>query len=367
MAIAVDASSKWTGDPTNAQPHDFIGPTISPPGSAIAVVIACCSAASGHAASDINISDSGGHTWTLQQKLRQANGGANSPIGIWTASVNASSFTVEQVDTDAGFSMVQGVWVVTGAGAVIDSDVFHGTTAASISMTATAAGQLAIFGMCDWQNSQDTAAKADASMTDRKVVPGSADAQTTYMGDLFSTGAGTITIGTNVLAHPAGTNAVAILLDIASNAVTGTASVSPGGITITALGVPTVKGIAAVSPGGVTLTAVGTPQVDAQASIALPGATVTAVGKRTVYGHATLNLAGPTVGADNAPVAATSDGSWYELVAINRERAQTYEQLHNSPPIACPNDGEPLRPGKNGSRRCPFDGWTWPRDGEGIR
>lgn len=26
-------------------------------------------------------------------------------------------------------------------------------------------------------------------------------------------------------------------------------------------------------------------------------------------------------------------------------------------PVACPNDGEPLRPGPDGEPYCPFDGW----------
>lgn len=44
----------------------------------------------------------------------------------------------------------------------------------------------------------------------------------------------------------------------------------------------------------------------------------------------------------------------------------TYSSYYKSiPPVACPNDGEPLRPGpaaEMGVLYCPFDGFQYPRD-----
>lgn len=43
-----------------------------------------------------------------------------------------------------------------------------------------------------------------------------------------------------------------------------------------------------------------------------------------------------------------------------------YEQYYKTvPPVACPNDGEPLRPGPPSRPNvlyCKYDGWEYPRD-----
>ncbi len=47
-----------------------------------------------------------------------------------------------------------------------------------------------------------------------------------------------------------------------------------------------------------------------------------------------------------------------------------YEQYYRSvPPVACPNDGEPLTPGPPSTPNilfCKFDGWQFPRDWDPI-
>ena len=48
--------------------------------------------------------------------------------------------------------------------------------------------------------------------------------------------------------------------------------------------------------------------------------------------------------------------SWYQLADIYREAAEL-AQFDRDNPIACPNDGEPLRPGPDGQLFCPSDGW----------
>jgi hypothetical protein len=55
----------------------------------------------------------------------------------------------------------------------------------------------------------------------------------------------------------------------------------------------------------------------------------------------------------------------WDLLSTLREQAQ-YEQYYATiPPVACPNDGEPLQQGppeEPGILFCPFDGWQYPRD-----
>lgn len=59
-------------------------------------------------------------------------------------------------------------------------------------------------------------------------------------------------------------------------------------------------------------------------------------------------------------------GSWEQLLSITREAAEYRRLARVTPPQACPNDGEPLQ--RIGSiLHCPFDGWQWPRDGDGIK
>lgn len=56
--------------------------------------------------------------------------------------------------------------------------------------------------------------------------------------------------------------------------------------------------------------------------------------------------------------------SWEQLISISRERAALYREERSRPPVACPNDGEPLITGPHGQLHCPNDGWepdgTWP-------
>lgn len=52
--------------------------------------------------------------------------------------------------------------------------------------------------------------------------------------------------------------------------------------------------------------------------------------------------------------------SWEQLLSIYREQAEELRAGRDDPPQSCPNDGEPLTSGPNGSLRCTFDGWQWP-------
>lgn len=54
--------------------------------------------------------------------------------------------------------------------------------------------------------------------------------------------------------------------------------------------------------------------------------------------------------------------SWQQLLDIFAEAAEEARVAKTQPPVACPNDGEPLRTGPDGQLFCPFEGWT-PRAG----
>ncbi|PXY27431.1 hypothetical protein [Prauserella muralis] len=49
--------------------------------------------------------------------------------------------------------------------------------------------------------------------------------------------------------------------------------------------------------------------------------------------------------------------SWEQLLDIYTEAADGARAERETPPQACPNDGEPLRTGPDGELYCPFDGW----------
>jgi len=57
--------------------------------------------------------------------------------------------------------------------------------------------------------------------------------------------------------------------------------------------------------------------------------------------------------------------AWYQLDNVLKEQAEYVQFYRAEPPMACPNDGEPLRPGpltEPDVLYCRFDGWTYPRD-----
>ncbi len=54
---------------------------------------------------------------------------------------------------------------------------------------------------------------------------------------------------------------------------------------------------------------------------------------------------------------------WWQLDSILKEDQQLREFYATQPPVACPNDGEPLTVAPDsGELFCRFDGWRYPRD-----
>ena len=62
--------------------------------------------------------------------------------------------------------------------------------------------------------------------------------------------------------------------------------------------------------------------------------------------------------------------SWYELLDIREQARQEFDYYASRPPLACPNDGEPLTVAPTGwgdagadcELFCRFDGFQYPRD-----
>ncbi len=61
-------------------------------------------------------------------------------------------------------------------------------------------------------------------------------------------------------------------------------------------------------------------------------------------------------------------GSWWGLDSVLKESREEFEAFISRPPLACPVDGEPLRPppgtpsGSGIELYCPYCGWQYPRD-----
>lgn len=49
--------------------------------------------------------------------------------------------------------------------------------------------------------------------------------------------------------------------------------------------------------------------------------------------------------------------SWQQLISIHAEAVAEAAAEAARPPVACPNDGEPLVTGPDGQPFCRFDGW----------
>lgn len=62
------------------------------------------------------------------------------------------------------------------------------------------------------------------------------------------------------------------------------------------------------------------------------------------------------------PAASGTPGGWYTYLSVLAEARALALADRNTPPAACPNDGEPLRDAGRGVLFCPYDGWQYPRD-----
>ena len=89
----------------------------------------------------------------------------------------------------------------------------------------------------------------------------------------------------------------------------------------------------------------------------------------TIAGSGGVVLPKPSLAGSSAPaVTVTQTGSWWGLDSIFKQSRSEFENYVSRPPVACPNDGEPLRyapatrAGSGIERYCPYCGFQYPRD-----
>ncbi len=130
--------------------------------------------------------------------------------------------------------------------------------------------------------------------------------------------------------------------------------VAPAGIAVPVnLGSPTVTQNLAVAPAGIAVpTAVGAP------SVSMAAGTVNAAGIAVPAAVGAPSVSGPLYNALQA-------GSWWGLESTLDASRSLIDFWNRRQPVACPNDGEPLRRSPDGILYCPYDNWR--PDGQNIR
>lgn len=117
-----------------------------------------------------------------------------------------------------------------------------------------------------------------------------------------------------------------------------------------------------IAVAGTTGPATGSLQL-VSTTITLAGTTGPAAGAMAFAPPITIVVGGTTGAATGALVVRLEGeveerpGSWYQLLDVTRDWRQREAEYALLPPVACPNDGEPLRTGPDGGLYCPYDGW----------
>lgn len=64
----------------------------------------------------------------------------------------------------------------------------------------------------------------------------------------------------------------------------------------------------------------------------------------------------------------SGQNGWYGLLSVLEQSRMEFETFVSTPPVACPDDGEPLtnapatKSGSGVERFCKYCGWQYPRD-----
>lgn len=165
-----------------------------------------------------------------------------------------------------------------------------------------------------------------------------------YTGTLAQ---GTFRITASVPAYPDSVGASAsYFVDVLFDASGGGGGAAPNGIGVpAALGTPAVALGRTAAPAGLSVpVALGSPSA---------GNPISPSGLAAPVGLGSPSTSGTVV--SSTPVSA----GWHGLLAIGQENYSYQREERMRPPVACPNDGEPLRTGPDGELYCPWDGWQW--------
>lgn len=277
----------------------------------------------------------------------RASGAESGPYSFtWDASV----FREGQAHRYDG-CVASGTPFDTGAASAVDNT--SGSTSPAVSVTTAGADRCLVHSVTCWAGGTWTP-NASPAFTKREQpsvgVSSLSDATQAAAGSSGSITAATTTSDKR-------TAWLGALKPLVVNDVTGTAAGALGGATGTAVGVPTVLGVAGRVLGGTTGTAAGTPTVLGAATGVLGGLAGAAHVASAISGTAHGTLGALSGAAVQHVVTADVGGGWYGLMAIRDEARQMAADDQARGPLACPNDGEPLRTAPDGGLYCSFDGW----------
>ncbi|MBO3751536.1 hypothetical protein J5X84_36150 [Streptosporangiaceae bacterium NEAU-GS5] len=168
--------------------------------------------------------------------------------------------------------------------------------------------------------------------------------------------------------------AVSVAMASASTAVSGDvtatttagvtatgANAAVGSATATTTTTTTATGANAAA-GAVTATTTASTTatgVNAAAGAVNATTTTTVTATATVTGTEVIATTTTTVIAEATVTRAATGSGWYGLLDIVQESAALAAAERSAPPVACPNDGVPLREGPGGILHCTFDGYRW--------
>ncbi|MEU6781488.1 hypothetical protein ABZ912_19970 [Nonomuraea angiospora] len=174
-------------------------------------------------------------------------------------------------------------------------------------------------------------------------------------GDVSQTITGTVTAtGANAAAGTASQTLTAALTAAGANAAVGAAAQ-------TVTGSVTASGTNAASGGAASTTTAGVTAsgVNAAAGAASSTASASVTASAVVTGTEALPTVTVAITVEASVISPSSGGGWYGLLDILREAAEERRVERERVPVACPNDGEPLRAGPNGELHCTFDGFIY--------
>ncbi len=147
-----------------------------------------------------------------------------------------------------------------------------------------------------------------------------------------------------------------------ANTPTPSIATTAGGPAATGAAQPPTSTVGPAAGAGSGTGAANAPSLTLSAGADVATGTGTANAPNVSTGSAAAGLAAGVGAAYDATVTATErqadQGSWYGLLSIMQDAAAERRAEESRPPVACPNDGEPLK-SHDGVLWCPFDGWRY--------